>query len=218
MKLIHGESARALLALPPDQIIPGCRVIPAKAVRCVQPLWGRYQGAWIKCGLDADEFESVCLSAICVWADRKYDKRKGCKPWVYAGTYARYKVLERMKQAVGETWRPTHALRVDFLSRMLPLYVKDNAGGPEHLRAEIPAVDPPEDTEIESGGFPKLAHAAGLTDREIEVVRARVFEGKSFTDIRDAWGVTRQRVCQVYDRAIRRLRLHCSSERVLAEV
>ncbi|MCP4601705.1 MAG: hypothetical protein GY847_14520 [Proteobacteria bacterium] len=52
---------------------------------------------------------------------------------------------------------------------------------------------------------------ANLSGRETSVVKRRIFKGDSFKDIADDIGVTRERVRQIYNMSLRRMRFIVSS-------
>lgn len=193
MRTEHGATVRQLLRLPPEQTIPGCSIVPAKSVRAIPRLWRSYQRAWAKCGLDVDEFESVALAAICVYADRTYKPTKGAAPSTYATSCARFKILERMKQEVGQHGGDNQAERLAFLRRHVGLSAahrvstrtSDASERYEHVLSRVRAVDP-------CG-----SHTAVLIERAVE--------GRPFSGIGAARGYSYQRAGQVYAQTISNL-------------
>lgn len=205
--------------MPEDDLIPGCTHVPARAARCVGSLWKQYRAAWWKIGLDSDEFESTCLAAIMVDADRKWSAERGANPAVYATQYARWKILERMKAEVGQTNRPEHRDRVAF-ARKSSIFV-ENADGERELLPEVAQINDSDEcsTVMSTDEIIAVARKARCSEREIDILSRRFIRGETLDKTATALGVSRERVRQLQLRAIERMRdAFASPEDLLAGV
>lgn len=144
-------------------------------------------------------------------AERTYDESKG--KW---STWAAYYIRKAMREAVG-----INTTRVRAHNHTISLDVPLDAG-----EGDITLMDILEDESIPeaSSGLIEAERAVAvreavhrLEERKREVVEKHDLEGQSFAEIGRSWGLTRERVRQLRDKALRDLRRDWKLRRELDE-
>jgi RNA polymerase sigma factor (sigma-70 family) len=165
-------------------------------MRAARRLIGRCKGT-----LELEDLVSVGLLAL-DRAGQNFDPGRGTTFAYYAGNRVRYAMQDEIRRCLGDVGATRHEGKGSSSATCRGVPCEDLEDNDE----EEGVIDTGFEDRQVSKEFWKTAFRECLNGREVKVVRGIIYDQQTETDIADEMGISQQRVSQLYQTALTKLK------------